>query len=420
MSDPILLMMCNPVKIIRDKIVFNEKEYKICRGKHEVWVPDLEMKIVWTYNGKIESLKDWDKGRNKDKLLNGSFGRDYNGFDNDTIESIRQEYIIFEELASKNMSPPIYGMFHLRNVTHDVFGYELNDPLGMYGFYMKDATKLEPGSFSIDKFIKEYVDTKKINISKHALNDLSKHDNVVNGYLVDVRRTLWDMMTILDPDLLNKRSFTRAVIDKNLLRKRIRELTQFPHMRRRINYQTYYMNGKYEDGSRDTLYRYKVMKIPEDLSGKSVVDLGCNLGSMCVEAYRRGASKILGIDATDEYIDCARDLANVNCMNINYMKINLANTFEVAEYIKKFLNGKPVDILFALSLYKHIKGVFWDLLDKIDWKVCYIESNNVPKGLASNQSLEIVAGMNEKDWYYEYLGQTTDRSPRCVWKVTKE
>lgn len=38
--------------------------------------------------------------------------------------------------------------------------------------------------------------------------------------------------------------------------------------------------------------------LPVDLSGKSVLDVGCNAGFYSVEAERRNAGRVLGVDAT--------------------------------------------------------------------------------------------------------------------------
>src|SRR3954452_21144524 len=46
--------------------------------------------------------------------------------------------------------------------------------------------------------------------------------------------------------------------------------------------------------------------IPSDLSGLSVLDIGCNAGFYSIEMKRRGASRVLGIDSDDEYLRQAR------------------------------------------------------------------------------------------------------------------
>jgi tRNA (mo5U34)-methyltransferase len=46
--------------------------------------------------------------------------------------------------------------------------------------------------------------------------------------------------------------------------------------------------------------------IPADLTGKSVLDIGCNAGFYSVEMKRRGAARVLGIDSDDRYLAQAR------------------------------------------------------------------------------------------------------------------
>ena len=49
--------------------------------------------------------------------------------------------------------------------------------------------------------------------------------------------------------------------------------------------------------------------LPADLTGKSVLDIGCNAGFYAFEMKRRGAARVLGIDSDERYLAQAR-LAN--------------------------------------------------------------------------------------------------------------
>ena len=49
--------------------------------------------------------------------------------------------------------------------------------------------------------------------------------------------------------------------------------------------------------------------LPQDLSGKSVLDIGCSYGYFCLEAARRGAVRVLGIDVGATNIANARRFA---------------------------------------------------------------------------------------------------------------
>jgi tRNA (mo5U34)-methyltransferase len=46
--------------------------------------------------------------------------------------------------------------------------------------------------------------------------------------------------------------------------------------------------------------------LPDDLGGKSVLDIGCNGGFYAIEMKRRGAARVLGIDFDDDYLAQAR------------------------------------------------------------------------------------------------------------------
>jgi tRNA (mo5U34)-methyltransferase len=51
--------------------------------------------------------------------------------------------------------------------------------------------------------------------------------------------------------------------------------------------------------------------IPQDLSGAAVLDIGCNAGFYCLELKKRGASRVLGVDVDDRYLQQARFAAGV-------------------------------------------------------------------------------------------------------------
>ena len=51
--------------------------------------------------------------------------------------------------------------------------------------------------------------------------------------------------------------------------------------------------------------------LPADLTGKSVLDIGCNAGFYSMEMKRRGADYVLGIDMDDRYLEQARFAADM-------------------------------------------------------------------------------------------------------------
>lgn len=46
--------------------------------------------------------------------------------------------------------------------------------------------------------------------------------------------------------------------------------------------------------------------LPKDLTGKTVLDIGCNAGFYSFEMKRRGATRVLGIDGDERYLEQAR------------------------------------------------------------------------------------------------------------------
>ena len=57
---------------------------------------------------------------------------------------------------------------------------------------------------------------------------------------------------------------------------------------------------------------------PEDLTGKSVLDIGCNYGYFCFEAKKRGASRVLGTDVDIDGLRRARLLADCLGLDVEF------------------------------------------------------------------------------------------------------
>jgi len=203
------------------------------------------------------------------------------------------------------------------------------------------------------------------------------------------------------------------------LKERIAKLAQFPHKERSQPYQSYFMDGKYVNGTRDTLYRFDKMDLPKNFTGMSLLDLGAQLGSMSIEAYRRGARNILGLEYEQDFIDCATELAQYNYMSIVYKHADLKNLNSTIDTIHGFFGKEnTVDIVLALSLTKHV-GVLnlYHILRNFKWKYCYIEGHNCNGDLNTPHCQDIVKNLVSK-FTHTFIGFTEDRSIRPVWKLT--
>ena len=67
-----------------------------------------------------------------------------------------------------------------------------------------------------------------------------------------------------------------------------------------------------------TKWRHFKDAIPQDLTGMTVLDVGCNGGFYSIEMKRRGASRVLGIDHDEQYLDQARYAAEVTGLDISF------------------------------------------------------------------------------------------------------
>lgn len=86
--------------------------------------------------------------------------------------------------------------------------------------------------------------------------------------------------------------------------------------------------------------------LPRDLTGKSVLDIGCNAGFYSIEMKRRGAAIVLGIDDNDAYLAQARFAAEVCGVDVAFRKLSV---YDVA------LLGRTFDLVLFLGVFYHLR-----------------------------------------------------------------
>jgi tRNA (mo5U34)-methyltransferase len=86
--------------------------------------------------------------------------------------------------------------------------------------------------------------------------------------------------------------------------------------------------------------------IPEDLTGKSVLDIGCNAGFYSIEMKKRGAARVIAIDSDEKYLNQARFAASVNEMDIEFRNMSV---YEVPQL------GERFDLVIFMGVLYHLR-----------------------------------------------------------------
>ncbi len=86
--------------------------------------------------------------------------------------------------------------------------------------------------------------------------------------------------------------------------------------------------------------------IPQDLTGKSVLDIGCNGGFYSIEMKKRGAARVLGVDFDEDYLAQARFAAQVTGLDIEFRKLSV---YDVGAL------GERFDVVLFMGVLYHLR-----------------------------------------------------------------
>jgi tRNA (mo5U34)-methyltransferase len=86
--------------------------------------------------------------------------------------------------------------------------------------------------------------------------------------------------------------------------------------------------------------------IPEDLSGRTVLDIGCNAGFYSIELKRRGAERVVGIDSDEHYLAQARFASEVCGADVEFRQLTV---YDLAKLGEKF------DVVLFLGVLYHLR-----------------------------------------------------------------
>jgi tRNA (mo5U34)-methyltransferase len=101
--------------------------------------------------------------------------------------------------------------------------------------------------------------------------------------------------------------------------------------------------------------------VPEDLTGRTVLDIGCNGGFYSLEMKRRGADLVVGVDSDPRYLAQARLAAEVSDLDITFEQLSV---YEIGQLGQRFDLVIFMGVLYHLRhpllaldlLYEHVVG----------------------------------------------------------------
>lgn len=100
-------------------------------------------------------------------------------------------------------------------------------------------------------------------------------------------------------------------------------------------------------------------RVPRNLAGASVLDVGCNAGFYCMELKQRGAGRVLGVDVCDRYLAQARFAAATLDLDVEFAKCSV---YDVARIPGQF------DYVLFMGVFYHLRYPLY-ALDTIVKKV---------------------------------------------------
>jgi tRNA (mo5U34)-methyltransferase len=87
--------------------------------------------------------------------------------------------------------------------------------------------------------------------------------------------------------------------------------------------------------------------IPQNLEGKSVLDVGCNAGFYSIEMKKRGAARVVGIDSDDVYLEQGRFAAEVSGFpDIEFRNLSV---YDVGQL------GERFDLVIFMGVLYHLR-----------------------------------------------------------------
>ena len=358
-------------------------------GRHAAWFPNLGVKVPFQFGGMVT------KYRHNEALYAPG-------------DTIPHELAILRALAAEGMAPPIGNLVFVETLVSDHPGAWHADPCGAWGYEMADAAKLPPGRFNL-----AHMRAMPIAGSVGAWGDVDKPDNVVNGYLVDVRRSAFDMLRWTGPDLPILPP--SPIEDQEVLAADVHRLCQFPKGERQRAYQDFWLGGQWCQGDRRIVERATLLGF-NPRPGETVLEIGCQSGGFLQLAHLAmgGTGTTLGVEVDGDYVDCARRLARRAGHNICFRLLDANAEMDRLVSWTHAHSPRGIDHLITCSMEKHLgEAHLFRLVDHLRARTSYIETNAI-KG---PENLKLWPDVQRRGG--KHVGYSNDRNLRALYRIDR-
>jgi len=132
----------------------------------------------------------------------------------------------------------------------------------------------------------------------------------------------------------------------------------------------YQTHGADQPGMSDTQKKLARLMLPSDLTGKRVLDIGCNEGFFSHECVKRGAQSVIGIDGHRPFLDIAEQLYPNQRLKFLHQRWSTLpdGEFDIILWISAMhYEHKPIDILRQIRERLAGDGLFILECGVLDW-----------------------------------------------------
>jgi len=158
--------------------------------------------------------------------------------------------------------------------------------------------------------------------------------------------------------------------------------------------------------------RFKILESRKDkIEGRSVLDIGCNNGTLSMYAKELGATRVVGVDKYD-CIQGAREVAKEKGLDAEFWQLDLDKP-EFKDFCPKF------DVVFMFSMLTHLK----DPVAMLKWidlhtrEFFFFETNC---GAKHEKQIDLVRqNTTFMKWCYLGLGESPKRGIHHMWLAAK-